>query len=351
MQEQIDAILVGIGTEDDTRESLEELELLAKTAGIETVAVLTQNLDKAHTATVLGSGKVLELTELCENTEADLVIFDDELTPTQKRNLEVALPCSVIDRSVVIMDIFASRAQTAEGKLQVELAQLKYNLPRLVGGHKGLSRAGVGIGARGPGETKLETDRRRIQDRISKLKSELQKVRQHREIQTKQRKKIGIKTVALIGYTNAGKSTILNYFTKAGVLSEDKLFATLDPTARKLRISEQLTVIMIDTVGFIRKLPHHLIDAFRSTLDESLGADLLLHVVDGASPYAEENIDVVNEILSNLKAQEKPTIVVYNKMDKAQFFTAECHRIAVSAKTGKGMDSLVRLIEGKLSCI
>ncbi|MCL2884713.1 MAG: GTPase HflX, partial [Oscillospiraceae bacterium] len=279
------AILVSVDTgEWDAEVSLAELAELARTAGAAVCAMLTQKRGAPDGATCLGSGKLKELTELCENTAPDLVIFDLELTPTQQRRLTDALPCRVVDRTMLILDIFAARAHSAEGRLQVELAQLQYALPRLAGQGKELSRLGGGIGTRGPGESKLESDRRHIRRRIHVLKEDLAAVDARRGQLRERRQKDSVQTVALVGYTNAGKSTLLNRLTGADVLVEDKLFATLDPTSRALRLPDGRTVLLIDTVGFVRRLPHQLVQAFRSTLEEAVEADVLLNVCDASAP-------------------------------------------------------------------
>lgn len=341
-------VLVGVHTgcrnelEDSTEESMNELELLSQTAGAEVVAHFVQNRPSVDNATYVGEGKAEEIRQFCEFNEIDIVICDDELTGSQVRNLEGLVNTRVMDRSSIILDIFASRARTKEGKLQVELAQLQYYLTRLTGSFVNLSRLGGGIGTRGPGETKLETDRRHIRNRISVIKDQLEEVEKNREVQRKQRIKEGMQQVALVGYTNAGKSTLLNYLTDAGVLAEDKLFATLDPTARKLTLPDGTPVVLVDTVGFIRKLPHHLIKAFRSTLEEAVIADVLVHVVDGSSPQLEQNISVVETLLYQLEAKDKPIITAYNKCDlcEGNMFTDKLS-VEISAKTGKNIDVLL----------
>lgn len=352
------AILIGVhtgsikySTEDATEESLEELGRLADTAGAEVIATVIQNLPSVKVATYVGEGKVEEIKKACETLEADMVIVDDELTGSQIRNLENMLGVKVIDRSTLILDIFAARARTKEGKIQVELAQLKYMLPRLVGIGTSLSRLGGGIGTRGPGETKLETDRRHIRRRIHYLEAELDKIKKHRELLRSRRKKEGLPVVALVGYTNAGKSTLMNTLAGSDVLAEDKLFATLDPTVRSITLSDRRDVLLVDTVGFIRKLPHHLIEAFKSTLEEAVLADVLLYVVDASSREIEQHIDVVNRILNDLGAGNKPIIMVYNKIDLIQnHIRLPENKIAgasveISAHTGKGIDQLLKLLE------
>ncbi|MBE7062565.1 MAG: GTPase HflX, partial [Ruminococcaceae bacterium] len=297
------AILVGAHRgllnplEDTTEESMHELAQLAETAGAEVLGEIVQNRDAADKATFIGEGKLLEVKEMAESLEANLLIFDDELTGSQLKNIEKITECSVIDRSALILDIFAGRALSGEGKLQVELAQLKYSLPRLTGGYQSLSRQGGGIGTRGPGETKLESDRRHIRGRISALEKEIEELSRHRELLRTRRRKNEVPTAALVGYTNAGKSTLLNALTDAGVLAENMLFATLDPTVRALAMEDGREALLIDTVGFIRKLPHHLIEAFKSTLEEAVTADVLLHVIDASSPEMDNQIAVVHRLL------------------------------------------------------
>lgn len=352
------AVLVGVHTgnrnslEDTTEESLAELARLADTAGVEVLTAILQNRTFIETSTYVGEGKVKEIKAVCESLGANLIIFDDELTGSQVRNLEDITGIKVIDRSTLILDIFAARALTKEGKIQVELAQLKYMLPRLVGVGSALSRLGGGIGTRGPGETKLETDRRHIKRRISYLEDELKDIKKHRELLRSRRKKEGIPVVALVGYTNAGKSSLLNALAHSDVLAEDKLFATLDPTVRSIELSDNRKVLLVDTVGFIRKLPHRLIEAFKSTLEEAVLADVLLHVVDSSSDVAEQHILVVNNILKELGAASKPIIMVYNKIDLKQ---DDIHlpqdrqmvkgSVEVSARTGKGINDLLELMD------
>lgn len=338
------AILAALDTEEyDIDSSLAELRELAATAGAEVVEVLTQKREAPKKATYLGSGRVLELAELCAAQEADLVIFDCELSPTQLRNLEDAVPCRIIDRTMLILDIFAARARSAEGRLQVELAQLQYRLPRLSGLGKSLSRLGGGIGTRGPGETKLESDRRHIHRRIAALKERLEEVRRHREGLRSRRRKDGVRTVALVGYTNAGKSTLLNRLTDAGVLAENKLFATLDTTARALNLPDGQSVLLIDTVGFVRRLPHHLVNAFRSTLEEAVEADVILNLCDAGSPESDEHLDVSRKLLAELGCGETPILSVLNKWDTV---SDEPHdRVGntfyISALHGWGLETLL----------
>lgn len=339
------AVLVALDTgEYDIDSALAELKELTDTAGADVCAVLVQRREAPTKATYLGSGRVEELAALCEAQEADLVIFDCELSPTQQRNLEDALPCRVLDRTMLILDIFASRARSAEGRLQVELAQLQYRLPRLSGQGTALSRLGGGIGTRGPGETKLESDRRHIRRRIAALKEQLEQVRRHREGLRARRHKDGVKTVALVGYTNAGKSTLLNHLTDAGVLAENRLFATLDTTARALKLPDGQTVLLIDTVGFVRRLPHHLVNAFRSTLEEATEADVILNLCDAGSPEADEHLAVSRELLSELGCGERPILSVLNKWDTVS--DAPHERVGntfyISALHGWGLDVLLQ---------
>ena len=344
-------VLVGVHTgsrdelNDCTEESMQELELLAQTAGAEVVAEFVQNRPAVENATYVGEGKAEEIRDFCKQHEIDIIICDDELTGSQVRNLEDFTGIRVMDRSSLIMDIFASRAKTKEGKLQVELAQLQYYLTRLTGSFVNLSRLGGGIGTRGPGETKLETDRRHIRNRISVIRKQLEEVEKNRENQRKQRIKEGLQQIALVGYTNAGKSSLLNFLTDAGVLAEDKLFATLDPTARKLTLPDGSPVILVDTVGFIRKLPHHLIKAFRSTLEEAVIADVLVHVVDASSPQLEQNIDVVEGLLHQLGASQKPIVTAYNKIDLVENFTSsKPMSVEISVKKGHNVDLLLETL-------
>ena len=348
-------ILVGVSTDDhdDTEKSLDELEELVKTAGAVTVGRVIQNLDQIHPGTYVGKGKLDEIKELIWETQATGVICDDELSPIQLGNMEDALDIKVMDRTLIILDIFAGRASTNEGKIQVELAQLKYRQSRLTGLGKSLSRLGGGIGTRGPGEKKLEMDRRLIKDRIAQLNRELKDVKRHREVTREQRSRNNIPVVAIVGYTNAGKSTLLNYLTGAGVLEEDQLFATLDPTTRNLKLPSKQEVLITDTVGFIRKLPHHLIEAFRSTLEEAKYADIILHVVDASNPQVDEQMYIVYETLQNLDVKNKPIITAFNKQDKVEGapilrdFKAD-HTLRISAKHGTGVEELLNVIEDVL---
>lgn len=346
------AMLVALDTgEYDTEASLAELEELTRTAGADPVLTLSQKRPAPDTATCIGSGMVEQTAELCEKEEIDLLIFDRELTPTQIRNLEKACNVRVIDRTTLILDIFAQRARSKEGKLQVELAQLRYLLPRLAGQGTALSRLGGGIGTRGPGETKLETDRRHIRRRIGNLKEQLKDVEAAREVIDRRRKKDGTVTVALVGYTNAGKSTLMNQLTQAGVLAEDKLFATLDPTARALKLPCGKTVMLIDTVGLIRRLPHHLVEAFKSTLEQAATADILLNVCDASSGEAREHLEVTNTLLQELGAAGHPVIPVLNKWDAVEdpeMAPRLPGAVRISALTGEGIDKLLAAIEENL---
>ena len=315
-EERVILIAVSVNEEEDTAASLDELEELVKTAGAFTVGKVIQNRERIHPGTYLGKGKIEEVKELIWELGATGVVCDDELSPAQMRNLEDALDTKVMDRTMVILDIFASRATTSEGKIQVELAQLKYRAARLVGLRSSLSRLGGGIGTRGPGEKKLEMDRRLIHERISQLKSELEIVKRHRDVIRRQREKQHTPVAAIVGYTNAGKSTLLNKLTDAGILAEDKLFATLDPTTRGLELESGQQILLTDTVGFIRKLPHHLIEAFKSTLEEARYSDMILHVVDCSNPNMDMQMHVVYETLRELKVEDKTIITVFNKIDK-----------------------------------
>ena len=354
-EEKERVILVGVSTKNDAsqyviEESLDELEELVQTAGAEVVGRITQSLDRIHTATYVGKGKLEEIKCLAMELNATGIVCDDELTPAQLRNLEDELGMKIMDRTLVILDIFASRASTSEGKIQVELAQLRYQATRLVGLRNSLSRLGGGIGTRGPGEKKLEMDRRIIHQRIGQLKTELEQVKKHRELARQKREKSHTTVVAIVGYTNAGKSTLLNTLTKAEVLEEDKLFATLDPTTRTFELESGEHVLLTDTVGFIRKLPHHLIEAFRSTLEEAKYADIILHVVDASSPMMETHMHVVYETLRELGVEGKTMITLFNKVDKLEEipilrdFKSD-YRLNISAKTGIGLHDLSNLLE------
>ena len=346
------AVLVAVAKSssevEECERSLDELTRLLETAGGESIARVIQIKQTYDPRTVIGSGKVIEIKELCEAEEIDLVVFDFELSPVQIRNLEDDIGVDVIDRSMLILDIFALHATSGEGKLQIELAQLKYTAPRLVGKGAKLSRQGGGIGTRGPGETQLESDRRHLHTKISALESRLRELEHNRTVMRAQRDRSGLAKIAVVGYTNAGKSTLLNRLTGAGVLAEDKLFATLDPTTRKLELPCGETVLLTDTVGFIRKLPHHLVEAFKSTLDEVTYADILLIVSDITDPEVAEHLDVTENIIGELNANEKPRIYVYNKCDEVNTVSYAVPRdntVIISAKENKGIDVLLNLIE------
>ena len=356
MGEQLErVVLAGVQTYDseDTAESLLELEELTRTAGAVTGGSVMQSRESVHPATYLGKGKLEELKEMIYNLDATGVICDDELTPAQLNNLERELECKVMDRTMVILDIFAGRARTSEGKIQVELAQLKYRAARLVGMRASLSRLGGGIGTRGPGEKKLEMDRRLIHQRIGQLKEQLEEVQRHRTLIRTQREKSRTKVAAIVGYTNAGKSTLLNALTGAGVLEEDQLFATLDPTTRVLDLPGKQQILLTDTVGFIRKLPHHLIEAFKSTLEEAKYADIILHVVDASNPRKETHMHVVYDTLKQLGVENKKVITLFNKqdlcLDKEQLrdFQAD-HVLNISARTGEGLEEVKEILEQTL---
>ena len=336
--------------EYDAESSMAELEELAKTSGAEIIGEMIQKRPAPEAATYMGKGALEEICNFCSNHNIDLIIADGELSPVQIRNIEDLTGVRVIDRTTPILDIFAGRARSSEGKLQVELAQLKYSLPRLSGKGTALSRLGGGIGTRGPGETKLETDRRHIRFRIQNLKAELDKVEKRRVAMHQRRKKNGALCVAIVGYTNAGKSTLMNRLTDAGVLQEDKLFATLDPTARKLVLPDGRQIMLVDTVGLVRRLPHQLVDAFRSTLEEAVWADVILNVCDASSDECAEHIGVTESVLSDLGCSGKPIINVLNKCDKPteldfDFFE---NSVKISAATGDGIDSLLTAIENAL---
>ena len=357
MEERV--ILVGISaTEfdknraaltDDVYDSIAELGELVATAGATVVGTLIQNRESVHPGTYLGTGKVAELAELIGQTGATGIVCDDELSPAQFKNLEELLDTKVMDRTLIILDIFAARASTSEGKIQVELAQLKYRQSRLAGLGRSMSRLGGGIGTRGPGEKKLEMDRRLIRDRIGQLNRELKEVRQHREVTRAKRERSQVPVAAIVGYTNAGKSTLLNRLTDADVLEEDKLFATLDPTTRVLVLPGRQEILLTDTVGFIRKLPHHLIEAFRSTLEEAKYADYILHVVDASNPQCEKQMHIVYETLQNLGIGEKKIVTLFNKQDAVQDaeplrdFRAD-HTLNISAREGTGLLELKELL-------
>ncbi|MGA4645752.1 GTPase HflX [Limisphaera sp. 4302-co] len=335
-----------------TRDSLEELAQLVVSAGGRVVGEGVQKVDSLHPATFIGRGKAEAFAAQCRQQQVDTVVFDDELTPAQHRNLEKIFQCRVLDRTALILDIFAQRARTREGKLQVELARLQHLLPRLTRAWGHLSRQRGGIGVRGgEGESQLEMDRRRVLDRIARIERELDEVRRQRTLQRVARKRHQYPLASLVGYTNAGKSTLLNALTGAGVLAEDKLFATLDPTTRRLQLPTRQEVLLSDTVGFIRKLPHQLVEAFKATLEEVTEADLLLHVVDISHPLAEEQMAAVDTVLQEIHADQKPTLVVFNKVDRlprqevpARFFERHPHAVAVSALTGQGLSTLLEEI-------
>lgn len=345
-------LLVGVQENDgdDTEESLQELAELAKTAGAEVVGTVIQKRERIHPGTYVGKGKIDEIRTLLNALDATGIICDDELSPVQMNHLQQELESKIMDRTLLILDIFASRAVTKEGKIQVELAQLRYRAVRLVGLGSSLSRLGGGIGTRGPGEKKLEMDRRLIKERISQLKKELEHVKKHRELLREGRKKDRVMTAAIVGYTNAGKSTLLNTLTDAGVLSEDKLFATLDPTTRLLELDGGQRIYLTDTVGFIRKLPHHLIEAFKSTLEEAKYADVILHVVDASNPQVEEQMFIVYETLRELGVKDKTIVTLFNKQDRLagneilRDFKAD-YVLKISARTGWGLDELKNTLE------
>lgn len=348
-------ILVGVSEQDgdDAVDSLSELAELVKTAGATVVGTLIQKREKIHPGTYVGTGKVLEIAMLAEETGATGIVCDDELSPAQLKNLEELLQMKIMDRTLIILDIFAARASTNEGKIQVELAQLKYRLGRLTGLGRSMSRLGGGIGTRGPGEKKLEIDRRLINDRIAQLRRELAEVVKHRDITRAKRERQNVPVVAIVGYTNAGKSTLLNHMTDAAVLEEDKLFATLDPTTRLLGLSGKQEVLLTDTVGFIRKLPHHLIEAFKSTLEEAKYADIIFHVVDASNPQRDKQMHIVYETLDNLEVKDKKIITLFNKQDlrtdnePLQDFRAD-KTLSISAAKNEGLEEIKTLLEDML---
>lgn len=357
MEKLTRAVLVGIfpqGCEDECLRSLEELDRLADTAGAECIAKVTQMKNVPDAATCIGSGKLDELKDLCLNNNIDTVIFDCELTPAQIKNIENAVECDVIDRSMLILDIFALHASSAEGKVQVELAQLKYTAPRLIGKGKDMSRLGGGIGTRGPGESKLEIDRRRLASRIAFLQNELQELEKNRQVMRASRERSTMPKACIVGYTNAGKSSLLNLLTDAGILAQDKLFATLDPTTRKFMLPSGISMLVTDTVGFIKKLPHHLVHAFKSTLEEAVYCDFLINVIDASDDECMEHMAVTEGILNSLGATDKPILYVFNKIDKCtperqydlRFYNGSRGRVvSVSVKEKTGYDELVSQLE------
>ena len=348
-------ILVGVSEQDgdDAEDSLAELAELVKTAGASVAGTLIQKRELIHPGTYVGTGKVAEIAELLEHTGATGIVCDDELSPAQLKNLETMLNTKVMDRTLIILDIFAARATTSEGKIQVELAQLKYRLSRLPGLGRSMSRLGGGIGTRGPGEKKLEIDRRLINDRIAQLNRELKEVVKHREIARAKRERNAVPVVAIVGYTNAGKSTLLNHLTDAEVLEEDKLFATLDPTTRMLELEGHQQVLLTDTVGFIRKLPHHLIEAFKSTLEEAKYADYIIHVVDASNPQRDKQMYIVYETLDHLGVKNKKILTLFNKIDirtdddPLQDFRAD-HVLQISATENAGLDAVKDVLQEML---
>ena len=348
-------ILVGVSEQDgdDAEDSLAELAELVKTAGASVAGTLIQKRELIHPGTYVGTGKVAEIAELLEHTGATVIVCDDELSPAQLKNLETMLNTKVMDRTLIILDIFAARATTSEGKIQVELAQLKYRLSRLTGLGRSMSRLGGGIGTRGPGEKKLEIDRRLINDRIAQLNREVKEVVKHREIARAKRERNAVPVVAIVGYTNAGKSTLLNHLTDAEVLEEDKLFATLDPTTRMLELEGHQQVLLTDTVGFIRKLPHHLIEAFKSTLEEAKYADYIIHVVDASNPQRDKQMYIVYETLDHLGVKNKKILTLFNKIDirtdddPLQDFRAD-HVLQISATENAGLDAVKDVLQEML---
>ena len=346
------ALLVSVDTGAyDAQASLDELFELVKSAGADPVFSVTQNLSRVETGTYVGTGKLIEIADICKAQEIDLIVVDSELSPTQIRNIENETDIRVIDRTTLILDIFAQRARSKEGKLQVELAQLKYMLPRLTGKGIAMSRLGGGIGTRGPGETKLETDKRHIRRKMEYLKEELAELEKHREMLRNRRKKDGVITCAIVGYTNAGKSTLMNYLTNAGVLAQDKLFATLDPTSRALKLPSGVTIMLIDTVGLVRRLPHHLVEAFHSTLEEAAHSDVIINLCDASSEEARTHLDVTKELLESLGCGDTPIITVLNKCDLLDnsLMTQEFNSyIKISAKKGVGIEDLLKAIDENL---
>lgn len=351
-EEQEKALLVSVDTgEFDAEVSIDELEELARTAGAVVLGKIIQKKERPEAATFVGAGKLAEIIAFCSANDIDLLIFDSELTPSQQRNLEKFTGVRVIDRTMLILDIFAARARTGEGKLQVELAQLKYSLPRLMGQGLSLSRLGGGIGTRGPGESKLESDRRHINRRIQKLEEQLRELEKRRDLLRKRRKKDGVQTVAIVGYTNAGKSTLMNALTEAGVLAEDKLFATLDPTSRALTLPDGRKVMLVDTVGLIRRLPHKLVEAFKSTLEEAAQASVILNVCDASDEHCSEHLDVTKKLLDELGCAGTPVISVMNKCDlvgNIYSMPTFGKTVLISALNKRGFDGLLSAIEREL---
>lgn len=356
-REEYRAITVGASLGEDISYSMEELSGLCSAAGIEVLGEMVQNVDKINAATFIGTGKLQELAELVSNMEADLVVFNDELTGMQLRNIEDAVNVRVIDRTILILDIFADRATSREGKLQVEMAQLQYRMPRLLGFGKSLSRLGGGIGTRGPGEKKLETDRRHIQRRMDEIKKEIAEVKANRGVQRAKREKSGLPVVALVGYTNAGKSSIMNRFLameerdEKQVFEKDMLFATLDTSQRLVTLDSKHSFILVDTVGFVSKLPHSLVDAFKATLEEAVSADLLLHVVDASFENCDFCIEVTKSVLRDLKADFDNSVILFNKIDKAADFSPVGYgseALCISARTGEGFDALIESVKAHI---
>ncbi len=346
------AILVSVDTGAyDAEASLDELFELVKSAGANPELSVSQKLDRVESATFVGTGKLNEIAEICQQQEIDIIVVDSELSPTQIKNIEKETDTRVIDRTMLILDIFAQRAHSKEGKLQVELAQLKYMLPRLTGKGVEMSRLGGGIGTRGPGETKLETDRRHIRRRMETLKNELLELEKHRQMLRRRREKDGVITCAIVGYTNAGKSTLMNYLTNAGVLAQDKLFATLDPTSRALKLPSGISIMLIDTVGLVRRLPHHLVEAFHSTLEEAATSDIIINLCDASSEEAQTHLKVTKELLESLNCGDTPIINVLNKcdlIDKSLMEQKFDSYVKISAKQGEGIEHLLQVIEENL---
>ena len=351
-KEKEKALLVSVDTgEFDAEVSIDELEELAHTAGAEVLGKLIQKRERPEAATFVGAGKLAEIIAFCSAQDVDLLIFDSELTPSQQRNLEKLTGVRVIDRTMLILDIFAARARTGEGKLQVELAQLKYSLPRLAGQGQSLSRLGGGIGTRGPGESKLESDRRHINRRIQKLEEQLHELEKRRDLLRRRRRKDGVQTVAIVGYTNAGKSTLMNALTKAGVLAEDKLFATLDPTSRALTLPDGRKVMLVDTVGLIRRLPHKLVEAFKSTLEEAAQASVILNVCDASDEHCSEHLEVTKKLLDELGCASTPVVSVMNKCDlvgNIYSMPTFGKTVLISALCERGFEELLAAIQKEL---